>query len=173
MKFGKQKLTMIRKPSGECRARLKPSRFAKTLPERETASKGRIRVLLVDDHAAVRQAVGHFIARQSDMEIIGEASDGASALQLVSKLQPDIVVMDLAMKGMHGVEATRLIHTQCPAARVIGFSMHIAPEHARAMRQAGAIHYLSKDEPPGKLLATIRTSFLSPSTATLRAGAKV
>jgi DNA-binding NarL/FixJ family response regulator len=116
----------------------------------------KIRVLLVDDHAVVRDGIALQLQQQPDIEIVGEAADGSAALNLVRALRPDVVTMDVNMPGMSGVDATRAIHAEYPHTRIIGLSMSEDSEQGAAMRNAGALHYLSKSASLDKLLAAIR-----------------
>ena len=118
--------------------------------------EGRIRVLLVDDHMVVRDGLAVQLRQQPDIEIVGEASDGMTAVDLVRRLQPDVVTMDINMPGMNGIEATRAILAEFPGLSVIGLSMFEGPEKAAAMRAAGAVDYLSKSASFDSLLAAIR-----------------
>jgi DNA-binding NarL/FixJ family response regulator len=113
-------------------------------------------VLLADDHAVVRSALARLLGAQSDLEVIGEASDGESAIELAKHLSPDVVLMDVTMAGVGGIEATRRIAKEHPGARVVGLSMHESGEVASAMMSAGAFEYLVKSSPAHRLLETIR-----------------
>lgn len=135
----------------EARPRSKKPRRAASRSE-----KGRIRVLLVDDHMVVRDGLAVQLGQQPDIEIVGEASDGMTALELVRRLQPDVVTMDVNMPGMNGIEATRAILAEFPGMSVIGLSMFEGTEKATAMRAAGALDYLSKSASFDSLLAAIR-----------------
>lgn len=119
-------------------------------------AEGRIRIVLVDDHVLMRQGLARLLREERDMEIVGEASDGASAVSLVRETQPDIVLMDVNMPGMNGTEATRIIHAELPGIQVIGLSMFEEAELATAMRKAGAVNYLSKSGASNALIAAIR-----------------
>jgi signal transduction histidine kinase/CheY-like chemotaxis protein len=117
----------------------------------------RIRVLLVDDHTVLRQALAHLLRAQADMEVVGEAATGVAGLELAGRLHPDVVLMDVNMPAMNGVEATRLIHAQLPTVQVIALSMFEARGLAsQAMQEAGAVAYLGKSDPPDRLLKAIR-----------------
>jgi PAS domain S-box-containing protein len=121
-------------------------------------TRGRkIRVLLADDHPVVRRGMAQALREYPDIEVVGEAQDGRQAVQMVSRLLPDVVIMDIRMPGMPGVEATRVIHGEYPRVRIIGFSAFEEPEEARAMKAAGAVAYHAKSDPPGKLIAAIRS----------------
>ena len=128
-------------------------------PRRGRASRaraGRSAFSLVDDHAVVRDGHRAPAAQQPDIEIVGEAADGATAVELVRTLRPDVVTMDVNMPGMNGVDAARAIHAEHPRTRIIGLSMSEESEQGAAMRGAGAVHYLSKSASLDKLLAAIR-----------------
>jgi CheY-like chemotaxis protein/anti-sigma regulatory factor (Ser/Thr protein kinase) len=139
------------------------SRFTLCAPIERTApatdpgaNEVKIRVLLVDDHVTVRQGLAHLLESETDIMVIGEASDGRSSLELVQTLRPHVVIMDVKMPGMNGIEATRLIKSEFPETEIIGLSMFEDDEHADAMRNAGASVYLSKIGPSEKLFAAIR-----------------
>ena len=121
----------------------------------------RIRVALVDDHIVMRQGLAGLLRAEPDIEIVGEASDGAAAVNLVRDLRPDVVLMDITMPGMDGIQATRLIHGEMPDVQIIGLSMFEEGEQAVAMREAGAVDYLTKSGPSGAVINAIRTCFES------------
>jgi len=116
----------------------------------------RTRVLLADDHAVMRQGLAALLQEEPDIEIVGQASDGRMAVELASQLRPDVIVMDVTMPRMGGVEATRLVHDEIPAIRIIGLSLHDEADMGNAMRQAGAVTYLNKGGPAEPLIAAIR-----------------
>ncbi len=116
----------------------------------------RIRVLLADDHAALRHGLGSMLAEYSDIEVIGEADDGMTAVELARRLQPDIILMDVTMPRLGGIEATRQIVGELPRVRVIGLSMHEEETIALAMREAGAVAYLAKCGDTDDLIVAIR-----------------
>jgi DNA-binding NarL/FixJ family response regulator len=93
------------------------------------------------------------------MEIVGQASDGESAVNLVRKIRPDVVIMDINMPGMNGIQATRIIHSELPEVRIIGLSMFQEGEQAQAMREAGAIEYVTKSGPAEAVIAAIRSCY--------------
>ena len=116
----------------------------------------KVRVILVDDHMVMRQGLAGLLRAESDIEIIGEASDGQSAIDLIRELRPDVVLMDISMPGMDGIEATRIIHNELPEVRIIGLSMFQEGERQAAMREAGAVDYLTKTGPSQALIDAIR-----------------
>jgi PAS domain S-box-containing protein len=116
----------------------------------------RIRVLLADDHALLREGLASLLHEEPDIELVGEAADGRAAVELALRVKPDVILMDVTMPRMDGIEATRRITAALPEVRVIGLSMHEQEDMAAAMYEAGASAYLSKGGPSESLLATIR-----------------
>jgi len=124
---------------------------------------GSIRVVLVDDHMIMRQGLAGLLRGEPGFEIVGEASDGASAVRLVRELRPAVVLMDISMPGMNGIEATQIIHRELPDVRIIGLSMFEEGEQAAAMREAGAVGYLTKSGPTEAVINAIRESVRAKS----------
>jgi two-component system response regulator NreC len=129
-----------------------------------------IRILLADDHAVVRQGFKMILSAQPDMEIVGEAGNGREAVELAEKLRPDVVVMDVAMPELNGIEATRRLTAANPHARVIALSMHKDSVYVREILRAGARGYLLKDSGAGDLVLAVRAvaggeSYLSPAVS--------
>lgn len=114
-----------------------------------------IRVLLVDDHAVVRMGFRLLLQSQADMAVIAEAESGEMACHRYSELRPDVVVMDLAMPGMGGLEALRRILAHDPQARVLTLSAQDDPMHARRALREGALGFLSKRSAPEALLEAV------------------
>jgi PAS domain S-box-containing protein len=141
-------------------------------PQHEGISGGsarKIRVLLADDHTVVRQGLARLIREEDDMEIVGEASDGEAAVGFVRQVLPDVVLMDISMPIMNGIQATRIIHAEFPDIRVIGLSMFEAGGLAADMREAGAVDYVTKSGPSEAVIAAIRTYGGSPeATSSVR-----
>jgi len=132
----------------------------------------KIRLLLVDDHKIVRAGLKMLFQAEPDMEIVGEASSGASALKQVAELKPDVVIMDVAMPGMSGIEATRHIKEASPETAVIALTMHEDEQYFFQMLAAGASGYVPKRAAPDDLVSAIRAVsqgqvFLYPSLAKL------
>jgi two-component system response regulator NreC len=130
----------------------------------------RIRILLADDHAVVRQGFKMILDAQSDMEIVGEAGNGREAVELAEKLRPDIVVMDVAMPELNGIEATRRVVSALPHSRIVALSMHKDSVYVREILRAGARGYLLKDSVAEDLVAAIRAvasgeGYLSPGVS--------
>jgi PAS domain S-box-containing protein len=122
----------------------------------------KFRVMIVDDHAVMRQGLSSLLSLQSDIEIVGQASDGEEAVDLARKIIPDIILMDISMPKMNGIEATRIIHSEFPGIRIIGLSMHVGNGQAVAMINAGASAYQSKGDNTDLLLAAIRVVVEQP-----------
>jgi DNA-binding NarL/FixJ family response regulator len=128
----------------------------------------KIRILLADDHAMVRKGFRLILSQEDDIEIVGEAGSGQEAIRLAVQLVPDLIILDIAMPGINGVEATRLILKECPNTRVLILSMHKDPVYVRETLRAGAKGYLLKDGIDGDLVRAVRAvasdqGFLSPS----------
>ena len=115
-----------------------------------------IRVLIVDDHAVVAEGLKHVVAAQPDFSVVGSADDGRAAVQRTRELEPDVVVMDMAMPGMNGIEATAAIHDLDPGTRVIILSMHSNPEYVHRALQAGASAFVVKRSAARELVDAIR-----------------
>jgi len=113
------------------------------------------RVLLVDDHAVVRTGFRLLLQARPDVAVIGEAESGEAACQRYIELSPDVVVMDIAMPGMGGIEALRRIRAHDPQARVLALSAHDDPMHARRALREGALGFLSKRSAPEALLEAV------------------
>ena len=132
--------------------------------------KQKIRILLVDDHAVVRHGFQLILGAQPDMEIVGEAGNGRDAVDLVEKLHPDVVVMDVAMPELNGIEATRRLTEVSPRTRVLALSMHKDSVYVREILRAGARGYLLKDSIASDLIAAVRAvaggeGYLSPAVS--------
>jgi DNA-binding NarL/FixJ family response regulator len=130
----------------------------------------KIRILLADDHAMVRQGFRMILAAQSDMEIVGEAGNGREAVELSEQLKPDVVVMDVAMPELNGIEATRRITASSPHTRVLALSMYKDSVYVREILRAGARGFLLKDAIGQDLLAAVRAvaggeGYLSPAVS--------
>jgi two-component system response regulator NreC len=126
-----------------------------------------IRIILADDHAIVRHGLSQSIQQEEDMEVVGQAENGLSTIKLVRELSPDIVIMDISMPDVNGMDATREIVRDFPNVKIIALSMHSAKKFVSEMFKAGACGYLLKDCEFDELANAIRTvmsgkSYLSP-----------
>ena len=129
-----------------------------------------IRVLLVDDHAVVRSGLSKFLLVNPDLEMVGEACDGAEAVNMVSLHKPDVVLMDLMMPGVDGITATREIHQRYPQVKVIALTSFSEQNMVQGALQAGAAGYLQKNVTASELGNAIRSAYagrmtLSPEAA--------
>jgi DNA-binding NarL/FixJ family response regulator len=132
----------------------------------------RIRVLLVDDHAMVRRGMRDFLSLHDDIEVVGEAADGAAGVEQAKALQPDIVVMDLMMPNLDGIEATGRIKAALPDVEVIALTSFIEESRVVAAIEAGASGFLLKDAEADELAAAIRSAsagevHLDPAVASI------
>lgn len=117
-----------------------------------------IKVLVADDHAVVRQGLRYMLEQQPDMEIVGEAGDGAEAVRLATELQPDVVLLDLLMPVKGGLEAVRELARRAPASRVVVLTSFHEDEQVIGSLRAGALSYLLKDSEPEELLLAVRSA---------------
>jgi two-component system invasion response regulator UvrY len=137
-----------------------------------------IRVLLVDDHVVVRTGFRLLLQSQADIAVVAEAHSGESAYQLYGEVSPDVVVMDLGMPGMGGLEALRRIRARDAAARMLALSAHDDPMHARRALREGALGFLSKRSAPEALITAIAAvaagrRYIDPSLAQELARAEI
>lgn len=127
----------------------------------------KIRIVLADDHTLVRSGLRTLVSGIEGVEVVGEAANGAEALELARGLVPDVVMMDIAMGQMNGLEATRRIRAESPAVRVLILSMHAGEEYVVQALEAGAAGYILKDCAPAELELALKAvtrgdSYLSP-----------
>ena len=129
-----------------------------------------IRVLLADDHSLVRAGIRSLLGAMADVQVVAEAASGEEALELAARQQPDVVLMDIAMKGITGLEAAARMRETQPAVRVVILSMHSGEEYVLKALRAGAAGYLLKDAATGELELALRSvmrgeSWLSPAVS--------
>ncbi|MBI5649528.1 MAG: response regulator transcription factor [Chloroflexi bacterium] len=127
-----------------------------------------IRVLLVDDHTVVRSGLRLLLEKETDIAVVGEADDGARAVEQTRQLQPDVIVMDITLPDFDGVEATRRIRAHLPSARVLALTMHDEESYLVPFLQAGGAGYVRKSAADRDVVAAIRAvargeSFLQPT----------
>ena len=135
----------------------KAERSSTPEPPAKAGSGSRIRVLVADDHPVMRDGLTRLLGAEADLEVIGQASDGQMAVEMARKLRPNVVLMDLSMPKLSGIDATRAITVELPEVRVIGLSMFEEPENAQALFSAGAAAYLTKSSPWENILTAVRT----------------
>jgi DNA-binding NarL/FixJ family response regulator len=130
----------------------------------------RIRVLLADDHAVVREGLKNLVSGEADIEVVGEARDGAEAVSRATELRPDVVVMDMSMPRMSGAEATRRLRQTCPSSRVLVLTVHEDQSFLRQLLSAGAAGYVLKRAAGDELIHAVRAvasggTYLDPAIA--------
>jgi DNA-binding NarL/FixJ family response regulator len=114
------------------------------------------RIMLVDDHAIMRNGIESLIVSQTDMEVVGQAENGQIAVELAAELNPDVIIMDVCMPEMNGIEATRLIKSRNPNSMIIGISAFEEPEYVTGMIDAGASGYVCNDNLVKELVGAIQ-----------------
>jgi DNA-binding NarL/FixJ family response regulator len=129
-----------------------------------------IRILLAEDHRIMREGLAALLEKEPGLQVVGEAEDGRAAVRLAQELQPDVVVMDVSMSGLNGIDATRQIVAELPGVKVIALSVHADRRFIKGMLQAGASGYLLKYSASQELINAIRLVlnhriYLSPEIA--------
>jgi len=142
----------------------------------EDAAPVVIRVLIVDDHAVVREGIRHVLSSDGTFDVVGEASGGVAAIELAESLRPDVVVLDLTMPDIHGLEVAERIRKSVPESAILILSIHDHPEYVLRSIQAGTQGYLRKDSSPTELRNAIRAvheggTFFSAAAAKHLSGA--
>lgn len=130
----------------------------------------KIRVVLVEDHLVVRQSLRQFLNNAGDLEVVGEAGDGKEGVRVATELKPDVIIMDVAMPNVNGIEATRRIKQLCPSSAVLALTAYDYDQYVFALLEAGAAGYLLKDVSGSELVDAIRAvhrgdSVLHPTIA--------
>lgn len=134
----------------------------------------KLRILLADDHIVMRTGLRALLERQTNLEVVGESENGRETVSQAASLKPDVVVMDVAMPVLNGIEATKMIVTENPAAAVVILSMHADESYVMRALKAGARGYLLKDSAPADLISAIQAvsqnkSFFSPKVSRILA----
>jgi len=119
----------------------------------------KIRILLADDHQILREGLKYILDTQADMKVIGEASDGRQAVREAKKINPDVIIMDIAMPELNGIEAARQILAVSPSIKIIILSMHYSTEHIYQALQAGAMGFVIKDAAGKELMQAVRAVY--------------
>ena len=124
----------------------------------KTQGQAPIRVLIVDDHTILREGIRSLLEREPDIEVVGEAADGEEAVAKADQLQPDVVLMDIGMPRLNGIEATRRIKQAHPAIKVLILSMHDDEEYVRSLMRAGASGFVLKRSAATDLVVALRAA---------------
>ncbi len=141
-------------------------------------AKQTIKVLLVDDHPFILEGLRSFLRKQENIELVGEAATGQEAIEKAKVLYPSVVIMDISMPGMNGVDATKQLRTAVPDAKVLALTVHEKGELFSQIIQAGARGYVSKNSPPSELVRAVEavhrgeTFFRSEITRVLESAGK-
>lgn len=136
------------------------------------------RIVIAEDHTILREGLSSLLSEHRDFSVVGEAGDGLAAIALVKKLKPDLVLMDLSMPRLTGLEAIRELTKRFPWTRIVALTVHKTEEYVNAARAAGALGYVLKDDSSGELLAAIRSAlagqpYLSPEVSALFSAASL
>jgi DNA-binding NarL/FixJ family response regulator len=136
------------------------------------------RIILADDHRIVREGLRSLLKRQRGLDVVAEADNGITTIQLTMELRPDVVIMDITMPDLNGIEATRQIIAALPSTKVIALSMHADKQFIAGMFQAGAVGYLRKDCASEEITLAIRTAlrermYLSPTISGLSSSIEI
>ncbi len=132
-----------------------------------------IRVLLVDDHEMVRMGMAAYLSTEEDIEVVGEASSGEEGVRLAQELSPDVILMDLVMEGIGGVEATRRVREVCPSCKVIVLTSFIDDEKVYPVIEAGAFSYLLKTSRAAEIARAIRAAAAGEPVLESRVAGKI
>ena len=123
--------------------------------QRQTTDLNAIKIFIVDDHTLLREAWKMALAADTTFTVVGEAGNGEEAVEMVPKLRPDVVTMDINLPGINGIEATKQVKRMLPGVKVLGISLHNQPSYARKMMQAGAMGYVTKNSTKEEMFKAI------------------
>lgn len=143
---------VVRVEAGGSAARAMDSRQPAAVP----AADRPVRVLLVDDHPVLREGIKACLVASPGIDVVGEVADGAAVLEVAKALAPDVVLMDLNLPRLNGLEATALLRRELPRVRILVFTIHHEPQYVAQVIRSGAHGYLTKDAPPRELVAALR-----------------
>lgn len=140
------------------------------LADKETIRHGKIKVLIADDHRVVREGLAAILKTKDDINVVGEAQDGVEAVEKTKTLMPDVILMDVSMPRMGGIEATRQIKREFPHMGIVALTMYEEQQYIFDLVRAGATGYLLKDSESSQIVAAIRAiyrgeSLIHPSVA--------
>jgi DNA-binding NarL/FixJ family response regulator len=143
------------------------TKFDESLPRQEHMT---IKILLADDHQIVRQGLRLLLSSESDLKVVGEADNGRKTVQLTQELSPDVIIMDISMPDLNGLDATRQISSESPGVKIIALSMHSDSLFVLNMLKSGAVGYILKDCALEELVKAIRTvmlkrTYISPAVS--------
>jgi DNA-binding NarL/FixJ family response regulator len=127
------------------------------IKNQSVSRKPKSKVLLVDDHAILRQGLVRMISQEADLEVCGEAEEGPKAFEMVSKLRPDVVLVDISLKGSNGIELTKNLKARWPELPILVLSMHDESLYAERALRAGSLGYIMKEEAIDQVLVAIRS----------------
>lgn len=149
-----------RHPPPESEERTAANRSTHRVSQNEAVYNGatdsKIAIMLVDDHPLFRDAVKRVLDREHDFKVVAEAGDGQEAVRLAVELRPSVVILDIGLRGVSGLEAVRQIKAECPTTAVLALTVHDDAEHVRSMLQGGASGFLTKDVLGGEIVEAIR-----------------
>ena len=128
-----------------------------------------LRIMIVDDHEVVRRGLHALLGTQAGWEVVGEAANGPEAVKKVNQIKPDVVIMDITMPVMSGLDATRLIMETAPQTKVLIFTMHDSEQMMQSALEAGARGYVLKSNPGNDLIAAVKALSVNETSFTLRA----
>jgi len=136
-------------------------------------SREKIKVIIADDHGLFREMLLHTLSEEEDIEVVGEAIDGREAIELTRKMKPDILLLDIAMPRMDGIEATKILSRECPLTRIVILTANDDDDFVFKLIKAGATGYLLKDTSTDEVLSAIRSANTGESVVQPRVASKI